>query len=52
MGKAIGKGIREFKKGIHEMDQEISSNDADPKNDPYKKINKQLEDGKQDKKQQ
>jgi sec-independent protein translocase protein TatA len=51
MGKAIGKGIREFKKGIHEIDHEISSDEIKPENDPYREINKNLENGQQNKKQ-
>ena len=37
LGKAVGKGIREFKKGMNDVENDINAIDTDYK-DPYKNL--------------
>ncbi len=37
LGRAVGKGIKEFKRGINDVESEINAIDGDPK-DPYRHL--------------
>ncbi len=41
LGRSVGKGIKEFKKGINDIENDIDYAD-EQKNDPYKEINDKL----------
>ncbi len=41
LGRSVGKGIKEFKKGINDIENDIEYADEN-KNDPYKEINQKL----------
>lgn len=46
LGRSIGKGLKEFKKGMNDLENEASV-DHDSLDDPYKKINNKTTDEKE-----
>jgi sec-independent protein translocase protein TatA len=41
LGRSVGKGIKEFKKGMNDIENDIYE-DVENKKDPYKEINQKL----------